>query len=237
MYVVNPGPFPGLRARSANEPGTEAAIVALSMTDQATGFDPFDGRRDRLGPLDDFPCKAHWQAARHRYVLDEYGERGVSDVLSRLTPALREAFLRPAVTMAWSTVATVVGIDRAIYEGPMGSSLNRMRHFGSEIAKYDVPGIYRAFFRLGTPGFILGKIPLVYRQYFKKGAVKCHVEQARAEIHLEGVAFPHYLCAYGITGWFDAMLELVGTRGSSLEHTACVHRDDPGCTWTATWRR
>ncbi len=198
--------------------------------------DPFLGRADRLGRLDDIPCKANWLAARHRYVESHYGHVGVDEVAARLDDEHRRAFINPPPTMAWSNVATVVNIDRAIFEGPMDRDLRRMRRFGAEIAKYDVPGIYRAFFRIGTPGFVMGKIPLVYGQYFRRGAMRTTTGKGEAEIQLVEVTFPAYLCAHGISGWFDAMMELVGARAPNVEHDKCVHNGDPRCGWRATWR-
>ncbi len=197
--------------------------------------DPFLGRSDVLGRLEDLPCKANWLAARHRYVESQYGKAGVDDVVRRLDDVHRRAFLEPPPTMSWSNVGIVVTIDRAIFTGPMDGSLRRMRHFGAEIAKYDVPGVYRVFFRLGTPGFMVGKLPLVYRQYFRRGAMQATVERGQAEIKLVDVTFPAYLCEHGISGWFDAMLELVGARAPRVEHAKCVHRGDPHCAWQATW--
>lgn len=199
-------------------------------------LDPFMGRPDLCTRLDEIACKANWQAARHRYVLEQYGDRGVRQVTERLeSESLRRAFLDPPPTMAWSTVATVVAIDRAIFEGPMERSFARMRHFGGEIAKYDVPGIYRAFFRLGTPGFVLGKLPVVWRQYFRAGSLRTVIGRGEADVALEGVVLPAYLCEHGIAGWFDAMLELVGARAPNVRHGRCVHRGDAECAWLATW--
>ncbi len=198
--------------------------------------DPFLGNVALLTKLDEIPCKANWQAARHRYVLETYGEAGIDDVAGRLEPEVRRAFLSPPLTMAWSNVATVVRIDRAIFEGPMNRELRRMHRFGAEIAKYDVPSIYRAFFRLGTPSFILGKIPLVWSQYFRRGTIKTIIGKGEAELTLEDLCMPLYLCAQGIPGWFDATLELVGARGRTVEQSKCMHAGDPQCTWRATWR-
>ncbi len=200
-------------------------------------LDLFLGRAERLTPLDQIPCKANWQAARYRYVLEKHGRAGVEDVSARLAdPALRRAFVDPPPTMAWTNVGTVVAIDRAILDGPMSGDVARMRHFGAEIAKYDVPGLYRAFFRLGTPAFVMGKIPLVFNQYFRRGTIRVTPGPARAELTLEDIVLPYYLCEHGIAGWLDAMLELVRARQPLVRQARCVHRGDPACAWEASWR-
>ncbi|MEB2312415.1 MAG: hypothetical protein OZ921_08520 [Sorangiineae bacterium] len=198
--------------------------------------DPFLGRAERLGAMREVPCKGNWLAARRRYVEAAYGPAGIADVSARLDAELLEAFLRPPLAMAWTDLATVVGVDRAIFEGPMARDLSRMRHFGAEIAKGDIPTLYRAFFRLGTPSFVMKKLPVVYRQYFRRGGLVVETSAGSVEITLADLTMPVYLCAYGITGWFDAMLELVGARAAQVEHRACVHRGDAACVWRGAWR-
>ncbi|GAB4202527.1 MAG: hypothetical protein OHK0013_15920 [Sandaracinaceae bacterium] len=200
-------------------------------------LDEFYGLRDKLDELAEVPCKANWLGARRRYVEEQYGRRGLDDVAARLPDeALRRSFLEPPLPMSWARVGTVVAIDHAIFEGPMGGSLGRMRHFGGEIAKYDVPSLYRAFIRLGTPSFVLSKIGLVWSMYFRKGALTTELRDGSADIHLRGLVLPAYLCQHGISGWLDATLELVEARAPVVRHGRCVHAGDDHCVWTASWR-
>jgi hypothetical protein len=196
----------------------------------------FLGRRDLLAGIEDVHCKANWIAVRRRYVEDHYGTAGIDEVLRRLSdPAARRAFLEPPLPMAWTRVGPALAIDRAICEGPMGGSIARMRHFGAEIAKYDVPGFYRAFFRLATPAFVFSKLNMVWSMYFRKGSVRCEVGDGQAEVHLEGIVLPHYLSAYGITGWLDATLELLGARSPSVRYVHDPHAGAPHSVWLVRW--
>jgi hypothetical protein len=201
-----------------------------------TTTDEFYGRRELLTDLDRVPCKANWLAARRRYVESHFGDSGVRDVASRLeAEATRRSFLEPPLPMSWSDVATVVAIDRAIFEGPMNLSYARMREFGGEIATYDVNGVYRAFFRLATPRFVFSRIGTVWSQYFRRGSLACETRERDADIHLHDVVMPRYLCQHGIPGWFDTMLGLVGARAPSVRHPSCIHAGADHCVWNARW--
>lgn len=212
------------------------STVWLQYSVNATMDDPFLGDVSKVRDLDRIPCKGNWVAARHRYVLEEYGQLGVDDVASRLEGRPRETFLAPPLTMALGDVGTVVEIDRAIVDGPMNGRIPRMKEFGGKIARYDVPVVYRVFFRIGTPGFILGRIGLVYGQYIKRGRMSASIGKSEGEVTLREVPLPYYLCEHGISGWIEAALELAGAQTFFARQLRCVHRGDAECMWHVVWR-
>lgn len=198
--------------------------------------DPFLGDPRLVRDLDRVPCKGNWVAARSRYVSEEFGEWGERDVRARLEGAALDAFVQPPLPMTMSNVGLIVAIDRAIVDGPMGGRVERMRDFGSKIARYDVPAIYRVFFRFGSPGFILGRAGLIYGQYVKRGKMKADVGTNEAEVTLTEVPLPYYLCEHGICGWLQAATELAGAKTVVVRQTRCVHRGDADCCWHVAWR-
>jgi hypothetical protein len=198
--------------------------------------DPFLGNLALVRDLANVPCKGNWVAARRRYVLEEYGKDAADEVEGRLSGRAREAFVAPPLTMSLSDVGVVVEIDRAIVDGPMQGQIPRMKDFGGRIARYDLPVVYRVFFRVGTPGFVIGRLGLVYSQYIKRGKITVRAGANEAVVTLTESPLPYYLCEYGIAGWFEAALNLAGGKSFFARQLRCVHRGDPTCVWNLVWR-
>src|SRR5258708_24600161 len=193
--------------------------------------DPVLGRADRAA-WHGFQVKGNLLAARSRYVRDTWGDPGLADVRARLDPELRSTFEGSILPFAWYPFATMTAIDRAIVAGPMGGQVAPMKRFGSTIARYDLPTIYKVLFKLGSPGFILGRAGIVYSTYVRGGAVRApSVEKGRAGIALAEGDLPYYFCDQGVAGWFTAAIELSGGKDVSVTHVQCVHRRDARCEW------
>jgi hypothetical protein len=199
--------------------------------------DPVFGRLDR-NDWRSYQIKGNLLAARPRYVRENWGAAGVDDVSSRLTRELREAFSSTILPFAWYPFPTLAAIDRAIVEGPMRADMTRMKDFGSTIARYDLPTLYKVLFKLGSPSFLLKRIGVVYATYIRGGSIAVTVVQdGRAVVTQSQGSLPYYFCSQGVPGWFTAAIELSGGKDVQVRETACTHVDAERCRWEATWRQ
>ena len=57
----------------------------------------------------------------------------------------------------------------------------------------------------------------------------------QGQVHLVGRCMPRYMCAFGITGWLDAVLACAKARGVSVAHGSCVHAGARSCRWDLRW--
>jgi len=197
--------------------------------------DEFWGEVDRISDLEVTTCKGNWVAARHQYVAERWGERGIEDVAARLTPRFREAFLHPPLPFVWQPLAYVIHIDRGIFEGPMERDLSQMRLFGEFISEHDLNALYRMFFKVGTPSFILKRANVIFRQYIRGGTLEPTVEGTSATIAVHDIVLPYYQCEHGIPGWLEAAMRVTGARDPSVQQSLCVHRGDPHCALQVEW--
>src|SRR5579862_1717661 len=119
--------------------------------------DPLLGRPDRSA-WREFQIKGNLLAARGRYVRETFGEEAVAGVASKLPPDLRALFDTPILPFAWYPLQAMTAIDRVIVDGPMKGQIGQMKHFGSTVARYDLPTVYKVLFKIGSPAFILGRM-------------------------------------------------------------------------------
>jgi hypothetical protein len=183
-----------------------------------------------------YQIKGTLLASRPRYVREQWGDAGLADVASRLSPALRAVFQGSPLPFAWYPFAEMAEIDQAIVAGPMGGDLSHMKRFGSTIARYDLPTLYKMLFKLGTPSFVVKRINLAYSTYIRGGTVEASsVSKDRAVVTLTEGDFPFYFCDQGIPGWFHAAIELSGGTGVRVTQVECVHKAGARCVWEARW--
>jgi hypothetical protein len=197
--------------------------------------DPILGRTDRSA-WRGFHVKGNLLAARARYVGETWGAPAVAAVAGQLAPDVRAAFDAPVLPFAWYPFTTMAEIDRAIVDGPMAGQVARMKHFGSTIARYDLPTLYKVLFKIGSPGFILGRLAVVYSTYLRGGALSAlSVEKGRARLALTEGDLPYYFCDQGVPGWITAAVELSGGKNVDAAQVSCVHRGDARCEWRCLW--
>jgi predicted hydrocarbon binding protein len=198
--------------------------------------DPALGLSDK-GEWRAYHVKGNLVASRPRYVREKWGDLGYADVASRLRPPARAIFEGTILPFAWYDFPDMAEIDRAIVAGPMGGNVSKMKAFGSTIARYDLPTLYKVLFKIGTPSFFMKRINAVYSTYIRGGAMATSsVSKDHAVVTQTEGDFPFYFCDQGIPGWFTAAIELSGGRQVRVAQIECVHMGGARCTWDAEWK-
>ncbi len=199
-------------------------------------LDPVFGDTAVLDRARDHEVKGTLLGARRRYVLERWGQAALDDVVSRLSEPDRGPVLSPVLPFAWYPMRTLMEIDRAIVLGPMKGDVREMKHFGSTIARYDLPTVYKMLFKFGTPAFVIKRVSIPYGQYFKGGTMRGESRAPNtAAVTMEGV-FPEYLCKWGVSGWFTAAIELSGGQDVEVTEVDCIHQGRAACRWEARWK-
>lgn len=198
-------------------------------------MDAFWGDRSKLGALDGLKCKGNWLASRPRYVRETWGEDMFQRIAEALGPDERRYFEKPPLTFAWHPFRSLCLIDEQIFELAMRRDLESMRTFGAAMTDYDLNVVYRTFFRLGTPEFLISKAHLLWRQYASAGRLEPSVEKGAATIGFGNLVIPRYLCAHGICGYLTGATVAAGGQNVQVEHVACIHTGDPACRYAIRW--
>lgn len=195
------------------------------------------GDESLLAPMREQRVKGSLMAARPRYVRETWGEEMLRRVAEATAPEARRHLEGEPMPVSWYPLVEMVEIDQRIVEIAMRGDMRLMQPFGATIAAYDLPSLYRALYRIGTPGFVLKSIGVAYRQYLRPGWAKTTLDgRGRATVTIGDAVYPLYLCQYGIAGWIESAITLSGGEGVQIEHVACVHRGDATCQWQGRWR-
>jgi uncharacterized protein (TIGR02265 family) len=170
-----------------------------------------------------------------RFLGERFGDEALRSLLAELEPADRAVLEEPLVS-AWYPLPAVLRLMRVAHRR-FGAQMPRIyREMGRASADYGFNTVYRVFFKLGSPQFIISRGSRVFSTYFRRG--RLDVTEAgpgfsNAEMRDLEDAGPEY--CERILGWITRTLELSGAKQSQVGHIRCVHRGDPVCRFEGTW--
>src|SRR5512143_2168278 len=101
-------------------------------------IDPILGDLSRLGEMRSNAVKGNLMNSRIWYVRDRYGDKELRRI-AETVPTARPWIEKPPLPFVWCSFGDMIDFDKAILEGPMGGDFEKMRDFGSAIAKHDLP--------------------------------------------------------------------------------------------------
>ncbi len=177
--------------------------------------------------------------ARLRFVRELYGEPGVRRVKEALTEAHRALIEKRVLPHDWVPfelfVDLSVEIDRIYGKG----DLELCREMGRYASKVNLPTLYRIFYALGSPAFIIGRAVRVWDVHYSSGRITAEIERSgpteRATLTLRDFATPHRAHCLSVLGWAERSVELSGGRVVEAEERTCRTRGDDACRFVVAW--
>lgn len=177
--------------------------------------------------------------ARLRFVRELYGEPGVRRVKEALRAEHRATIDQRVMPHEWVPfelfVDLSVEIDRLYGKG----DLALCREMGRFAAKVNLPTLYRIFYALGSPAFIISRAVRVWDVHYDSGRISAEVERTgateRATLTLRALATPHRAHCLSVLGWAERSVELSGGRIIDADETTCRTRGDDACRFVVAW--
>lgn len=179
--------------------------------------------------------------ARIRWVRELYGEPGVKRLKEALAPEHRTFLQGRILPHEWVPfelfVAVCVELDRIYGKG----DLELCREMGRYSAKVNLPTLYRIFYALGSPAFIMKRAARVWDIHYSSGRLDPEIVKntdgtETVSLKLIGFETPHRAHCLSVAGWVEESVTLSGGRVLAMLEPQCRMRGDPNCEIAATWR-
>lgn len=171
------------------------------------------------------------------YLREHYTAQQVQKVLARLTADERSAAERPILTSSWYEAGILYDLMRAMAAETPGDPRELYRTLGRQSCDDGLNTVYRVFFKVGSPSFMLKFTIQVWANYYSEGKMTLVDGGAqRAHLRLDGVRSVDEAMCHRVTGWLERALELSGAQAIHMAHQACVHAGAPACEWKAAWQ-
>jgi hypothetical protein len=175
-------------------------------------------------------------ASTIRFVVERFGAPALAQIAAELPPEQRAAVEAGLLVSAWYPFSLLINLSRAV-EKHFGRQVPRIQHeMGRASADYGLTTVYKFFFRIGSPQFILSGASSLFRNYYTTGSLRAAVaEPGHAVMELTDFGEPAPELCERLGGWYERTIELAGGKAFRMKHSACMNRGDPLCLTEAWW--
>ena len=170
-----------------------------------------------------------------RYVSEWFGASGLLGVLGALPADDRRVLEGGVLASSWYPMPLFLRFMQGAEKQLGAKEPDLVRRMGRASADYGVKTVYKIFFKVGSPEFIIGRAARVFGSYYDTGSLTVvETRSGRAVLDLAGFEGAPQFCER-IRGWMERTVELAGAKNLRAEHTLCVHRGDALCRFEGTW--
>jgi len=170
------------------------------------------------------------------FVIARFGHEAWVEVLARLGPEGLAVFSAPILASGWYPYAAYVEVERIVVKRFMGGDNRRAREIGAHDLEAGLNRVYKAFYRMGSPAFIIRMSALLWGQYFNVGRMVIQESgPGHAIARIEDFAAPDDACCWDIYGSMVRGLELSGAKSIQGALTTCPHKGGAYIQYEARW--
>jgi hypothetical protein len=171
-----------------------------------------------------------------RYVRERFGPEALAKILRFLPDEDRNAIEAGLLASSWYPMPLFLRFMQEAERQLEPKEPSVIRLMGAASAEYGIKGVYKIFFKVGSPEFIIGRAARVFGSYYDTGRIEV-VETAsgKAVLDLTGFEGAPQFCAR-ILGWMERTVTMAGAKDLVSAHSRCVHRGDPVCRFEGTWK-
>ncbi len=169
-----------------------------------------------------------------RWLLDKYGEDGLSKVLNSLTPATAE-MLRNPIPHEWYPSSSVEELYVTIHRIFAANEPEVIYSLGYHIAEKSVKGFLNFLMRLTSVDVIIKRVKSLWRKFHDSSTATGEIieqngTRKKGLFKVEGPSPGEYSCQI-ITGFLEYMFVTTGATEVKVEKKTCIHNSDPFCSW------
>ena len=155
----------------------------------------------------------------------------------KVSPEIEEVLTNPVLTSSWYEFSILLKLMEAAkpYLHPeMGRSIAwDMGRFSADVG---LTTVYKIFFKVADPSYIIKKASQVYQSYYSEGEMKLEeASSGKAVLHLTGLSAPDAHLCDRLLGWMERTLELSGAKNMTMSHPKCLARGDDYCEFLGHW--
>lgn len=172
------------------------------------------------------------------FILKKYGNEGLNKIREALDENEREILSPVFIYAKWYPAEVLIKLTQSVVDIFNQGDENIAFEMGKFSAEEGLNIIYKAFYKLGSPQFIMRKAAPIYSTYFSVGKfIVTSSTSASATARLEGFPCPpyHRLIELRILGWMHRSIELSGGKNINSAITKSVLKGDAYTEFTGEW--
>lgn len=167
------------------------------------------------------------------------GDEGLAKVIASLPEPMRAKLGGSVLATEYFPFDWIVALQSAVVDVVGGEKRAVLREIGRYSCENALTTVYKIFFKLGSPEYIIRKAAQVYGTYFKGGGEFRMLDETKGSCRLQIDRYPggHADFCRRLDGYFEMVLELSGGKSIQVVHSACAYTSPTGktCEWIAKW--
>ncbi len=174
--------------------------------------------------------------ATRAFVETTFGSKAYANWLAALSPSAQQIYGAPLATAWYPAQESILEPLRLICTMFYGGDLKGARDTGRFAADRALRGVYKLFLKLGSPEFIVSRIPRLFEYYYRPGKVViASMAKGRAVFLLPN--FPEYAGVWEtrMAGYVERALEISGVAKVDVKVLKASGSDMPNIEVEFTW--
>ena len=176
-------------------------------------------------------------AGKRQYVLKYHGEEKLRAVLAQLKD--KEAAKRLESTVlksAWYPFELFIDMTETI-DRVVGYGDGKLyRSIAGQTAEDDLSTVYKVFFKLLQPMYIINKAAQLWSSYYSSGKLNTtQVNPNAVELEVLDFESPHWAHCESVLGWAERSIQMTGVKGVRADHLECRGRGGRRCRMHLSW--
>lgn len=174
--------------------------------------------------------------ATYHFLIKNHGDKAWDQILAKLSRKDRSVLRGRILVGSWYPFETFVALLRTI-DDTFGKGDNKLLvELGKFSAEDGLSTVYRFFYKVGSPNFIISRAAKVWSSYYDGGVMDViKNEKGHAIIELSGWPTPRKEHCDRVKGWMYRAIEMSGGRNIELKEVECKCEGDKVCRYVLNW--
>jgi hypothetical protein len=165
-----------------------------------------------------------------------HGAAGTDRLLAQCSPELRAVIAGGIEKARWYPFDQFIELNLLIDRLFGRGDLELVRMLGRHGADANLTTIYRLFFKVGSPLWILSRTLRLYSAHYDTGWAEVTTRGANAAVlRIRNVEQPHRVHCLSVAGWAERSIELSGGKHAFVEESRCRTAGDELCQLDVAW--
>ena len=171
-----------------------------------------------------------------KYIKKIDGEERYKAYVAQLPDDVQAFLAKPILSSKFYPVELLKQMTLGYIAFTGKDAMTTYRDIGMVSAEEGFSGIYKIFFKVGTPASMIKTAPFVFKAYYSQGLMKAeNTEKNTAQIRISGAGIDHiFLCAR-LSGFIQKTMELAGGVNVRVDHSSCFAKGSPIEEWVGRW--
>lgn len=170
------------------------------------------------------------------YIKLKLKEEGFLKFKKELSADAQSIFGTPILSSNWYDVNLLVEIMSKVPEILKREPKEVWWEMGRYSCEDGLNTVYKIFYKLGSPEFIIKRAGQVFNNYYSQGNffVVSH-SLSSAQVQIKDFPIPHPCICTRISGWMERAIELSGGKNVLVKHSLCIFQKQTVEEWKANW--